>query len=108
MSKKVPIGQDTGMPPEIVDVLGKKFTIKILTPDEIEDCDGYMELAAQVIAIRLQPANDYNHDTMLHEIIHAIDETLGLGMKEKQVHQLAVGITAVLKQNPELTAWLLK
>lgn len=96
------------LPPEKIDILGKKFTIKLLEPEEQEDSDGYMELSKQVIAIRLQPANDYNHDTGLHEVIHAIDEILRLKLKEHQVHQLASGLIAVLKQNPLFVEWLLK
>jgi hypothetical protein len=94
--------------PKTIDVLGKKFTIEALKPDEYEECDGFMSLPQQVIGIRLQPAMDYNHDTMFHEITHAVDEILGLGLKEKQVHQLSAGLIAVLKQNKELTEWLLR
>lgn len=98
----------SNLPPDSIDVLGKKFTLKQLEPDEMEDCDGYMELAAQVIGWRPQPADDYNHDTVFHEITHAVDDILLLGLKEKQVHLIASGLLAVLKQNKELAAWLLK
>jgi hypothetical protein len=96
------------LPPKKIDILGKKFTIKLLQPDEQENCDGYMNLSEQIIAIRLQPANDYNHDTGFHEMVHAVDEILSIGLKEKQVHQLSAGLIAVLKQNPDFIAWLLK
>ncbi len=98
----------TDLPPETIDILGKTFTIKLLEPDEHEDCDGLMDLSQQVIYVRLQPGTHYNSDTVLHEIIHAVDETLLLNMKEKQVALLATGLIAVLRQNKELTDWLLK
>lgn len=97
-----------GLPPKSIDILGKKFEIKLLEPGEQDNCDGYMSLSEQIIAIRLQPAKDYNHDTGFHELIHAVDEILGLGLKEKQVHQLAAGLIAVMKQNPDFIEWLLK
>lgn len=99
--------KDVDSPPEIIDILGKRFKLLQLAPDEHEDCDGYMELAAQVIGWRPQPASDYNHDTVFHEVTHAVDEILCLGLKERQVHLIASGLLAVLKQNKELATWLL-
>ncbi len=93
-------------PPSTIDILGKKFTVKLLGPDD--DNDGHMDLSTQEIGIRLQPAKEYNQDTGLHEVIHAVDEILSIGLKEKQVHQMAAGLIAVLKHNPDFIAWLLK
>lgn len=93
-------------PPSSIIILGKKFTVKLLGPSD--DNDGHMDLSKQEIGIRLQSANEYNQDTGLHEVIHAVDEILSIGLKEKQVHQLAAGLIAVIKHNPEFVAWLLK
>jgi len=96
------------LPPETVVVLGKTFKVHLIEPDEKEDSDGEMDLGTQRISIRLQPSPEYNSDTMLHEIIHAVDEMLTLGLKEKQVHQLSVGLISVFTQNKDLMAWMLK
>jgi hypothetical protein len=37
--------------------------------------------------------------TLLHEIIHHLDDKLSMGLKEAQVDRLAVGIYQVLKDN---------
>ena len=95
-------------PPSKISILGKKFTVKILGPNEVDYNDGYMDLGKQEIGVRLQPANDYNQDTGLHEVVHAVDEILSIGLKEKQVHQLAAGLLAVFKHNPEFIEWLMK
>ena len=94
--------------PTQVRVLGKIFKIRRLGAEEHIDCAGIMELASQDIAIREAPALAYQQDTLLHETIHAIDETLYLKMTEKQVSQLASVLLGVLKDNPEFTAWILK
>jgi DNA gyrase inhibitor GyrI len=47
-------------------------------------------------------------DTLLHETIHAIDETLITGMTEQQVSNIASVLLAVLKDNPEFTSWILQ
>jgi hypothetical protein len=99
--------KNEGMPPEMIDVLGKSFNVKILAPDESEGNDGYMDLSIYEIGVRMHPSNDYNKDTVFHELTHAIDEVMALKLKEHQVHQLAVGWMAVLKHNPKLAKWLL-
>lgn len=97
----------TDLPPETVTVLGKTFDIHLLEPDESEDEDGSMMLAEQRINIRLQPATEYNSDTMLHELIHAVDEMMLLKLKENQVHHLSLGLISIFKQNKELMEWML-
>ncbi len=47
-------------------------------------------------------------DTIIHEIVHAIEETAGLGLKERQVLGLGGGLYARIKENPGLILWLLK
>lgn len=46
-------------------------------------------------------------DTVLHEVIHAIDFTIGTNLTEEQVHGTAAGLFAVLADNPEFCKWLL-
>lgn len=47
-------------------------------------------------------------DTIIHELVHAIEETAGLGLKERQVLGLGGGLYALIKENPGLILWLLK
>lgn len=95
-------------PPTRIDILGKKFRIKKMSPNQETDCDGMMELSKQIVWYREKESLSYNQDTVLHEIIHAADETLNLGMEEQQVHQLATSLMAIIKHNPELANWLQK
>ena len=41
----------------------------------------------------------YMAATLLHEIIHHLDDKLSMGLKEAQVDRLAVGLYHVLKDN---------
>ena len=47
-------------------------------------------------------------DTIIHELVHAIEETAGLGLKERQVLGLGGGLYALIKENPGLILWLMK
>jgi hypothetical protein len=96
-----------GMPKQ-VKVLGKTFKVIPLREDEHEDADGVMKLDEQVLGVRDKPAKEYMADTLLHETIHAIDETLVLKMTERQVSNVASVLLQVLKDNPEFTKWILQ
>jgi hypothetical protein len=43
---------------------------------------------------------------LLHEVCHAVDDAMDCKMKETQVKKLATGLLAVLKDNPQLAAYL--
>lgn len=96
-----------GKMPDQVKVLGRIFKIALLKPDEHVDADGVTISDEQFIGVREKPALAYQQDTLLHETIHAIDETLFLRMTERQVSNLASVLLAVLKDNPEFTKWIL-
>jgi len=58
--------------------------------------------------IRIKPdlPLDVEADTLIHEIIHGIDDALLLQLKERQVHNLGMAFIAVLKENKELMSYL--
>ena len=39
---------------------------------------------------------------LMHETIHVIDEMFQIGLEEKQVEQLGVGIYNLIRDNPEM------
>lgn len=45
-------------------------------------------------------------DTLLHEVVHAVDILHNLGMTEEQVRGLATGLLAVLHDNPKFTQFI--
>jgi len=47
-------------------------------------------------------------DTLLHEVVHSIDDAMQLKMNERQVHCVATGLIAALKDNPEFLEYLYK
>lgn len=94
--------------PGTVRVLGRIFKIVEMKDGEDEDADGLCKIAEQELHVRPQPGLGYCQDTLLHETIHAIDETLVLRMTERQVSNVASILLAVLKDNPEYTKWILQ
>ncbi|MFC4305779.1 hypothetical protein ACFO1S_20320 [Cohnella boryungensis] len=41
-------------------------------------------------------------ETLIHEIIHGIDEFMGIKLEESQVRKLGAGLAMVFQDNPDL------
>jgi hypothetical protein len=88
-------------------VIGKTYDIhygtgKPLGKDDIGDFDP----AEQRITIRTGQKIETEQDTLLHEVLHAIDSELNLNTSEEQIAGLATGLLAVLKDNPKFYSYL--
>jgi len=101
--------------PARLSILGKPYKVEFVPIDHrglydnAEDNDPGMGRTSpenQEIFIRTGQPLESEQDTVLHEVIHAVDETLGLQLNEYQVTVLATGLLAVLKDNPGLRTYL--
>jgi hypothetical protein len=90
-------------------ILGKTYALRFVDRVELEGGDpketlmGLCSDGKQDIQVSIHQPPDALKDTLLHEIIHAIDYQMQLGLKERQVHCLASGLVAVFLDNPEFT-----
>lgn len=107
MAKSKMTGTAKGIPSSLR-ILGKTFSVRCLKKDEEVEVDGLMELGKQRISIRPSPNKECTQDTSLHEVVHAVADSLGLEMTESQVHGLAAGLLSVFKDNPKYAKWLTK
>lgn len=79
-------------------ILGKNF--QIFWEEKVaDDAIGMCETHRQTIRVETGLPRETEEDTLFHEVIHAVDETLGLGLSERQVIALASGLLAVYKDN---------
>ena len=46
-------------------------------------------------------------ETLLHEIIHTVEEWMDVDFKEHEVRQLSLGLFQVLTENPKVTRFIL-
>lgn len=90
------------LPPYVM-ILGKRY--QIIESSHIEEC-GLTEPHACTIYISTDINPQQVRDTLLHEIVHAIDYEMHLGMKERQVHCVATGLLNLFKDNPHLASEL--
>ena len=90
-----------------INILGKIWTAKVASPVLGQD-SGNSDFDKCLITHSTDECEQQRRDTLLHEIIHAISDSVKLNMKEKQVHALACCMLQVLRDNPELVEYLLK
>jgi hypothetical protein len=91
--------------PVVVDILGKPYDVHS-TPAR-DDGDYGLCLAHQC---RIEVAEDQcetqKRDTLLHEVLHGVDNEMHCGLREPQIRRMATGLLAVLRHNPALVAFL--
>lgn len=71
------------------------------------DC-GLMEFKPLRISVGRDMAPDEERESLLHEVMHAIEYQQGLELKEDQIRQLSIGLFEVLRNNPKLAHYLLE
>ena len=87
--------------------MGKTYDIHWVSGKPLDEDDlGELDPTLQKISIRKGQPWEQEQDTLLHEVVHAVDCELSLNMKESQVHGVATGILAVLKDNPKLMRFI--
>jgi hypothetical protein len=92
--------------PNTIDIIGREY--EVLYKDELAGDVGQCDYEKLQIHIKTGQQPFLEADTILHEIIHAIDDAMQTKMSERQVHCTATGIMALLKNNQEFLEYLYK
>lgn len=90
--------------PTKIKIIGKTYAVESVP--EMDDC-GLCYDTKQLIKISEELPHELTQDTLLHEVMHAIDYQMHIGLKEREISAMASGITAVIKENPVLAKFLL-
>lgn len=89
-------------------------TLELRQVKEVKDSDGSDLFGICLygkdfkILIRKDMKDCLKQQTLLHELIHSIENAHGIGLKEETVDILATGISFILRNNPELVKFLSK
>ncbi len=83
-------------------IFGKKITIKTgpLLHDE-QSCGSYQGMRSR---IEIDPAAEAQDQgtTLVHEIVECVNRELGLRVPHEALTQIAIGLYAVLRDNPDV------
>lgn len=89
--------------PPSVRILGKRWSVN---QKAVKGDLGSCEIGYTRMNVNPHQSLESKRDTILHEIIHAISDEMGLNMTEKQVKGCATGALATLRDNPGLVRFL--
>lgn len=84
-----------------VHILHKNYTVSECDNlhDEKSELLGHINYLTQAIELRSDASPDDKRVTLLHEVLHGIDEAYGLKLKERQVDMLAKALYQLLRDN---------
>lgn len=90
--------------PESVNILYKKYDIEMVDNlhDEKGDLYGQIRYLPEKIYLNSAAKEQQMKATLIHEVIHAMDEMYNIGLKEKQVEKLGNAFYMLIEDNPEL------
>ena len=91
--------------PKQIKIVGKTYVVEEI-PEMDEDCGACYD-TKQLIKIAGDLPQELSQDTLLHEVMHAIDYQMHLNLKERHVSAMASGLMAVIKENPDFVNYLL-
>lgn len=89
--------------PGAIRIMGKDYEVKVF--EDFENC-GECDDLKQMLKIQASMPMTLEQDTLLHEVIHALDFNMKTHMKERQVSALASGLIAVFRDNPAFVSYL--
>jgi hypothetical protein len=95
--------------PKSIRVLGKSFAVVLEPAGVLERSNvGLCDSHAQTITVLEGLYPEDERETLLHEVVHAVDEAVFTDLTEHQVGALSRGLLAVFADNPAFAAWLLE
>jgi len=94
--------------PVCISILGKVYAVEWLDRiyDEEGEQSGTSSARHQIIKVSTSHHLDDQRDTLLHEVLHAIDEQLKLDLSETQVALLSTGLFQVFRAAPDFAEFV--
>lgn len=91
--------------PESVSILYKDYAIGTenhMRDDNGAELYGKINYLDQTITLSNASSLEQKKATLIHELIHGIDDMYSIGLKEKQVEKLGNGVYMLIRDNPEM------
>lgn len=89
-------------------IIGKKYTVA--WPNKIdndgEPVNGLFDPDTQSIQVVGTLPLESAQDSLLHEVMHAVEFSMGLDLEETIIERMATGLLAVIKDNPNFVTYL--
>lgn len=89
--------------PDSAQILYKKYTVGFdsnVRDDKGDLLYGQIDHIEQLITLNEDAGLEQQKATLMHEMVHGLDELYGIGLKEKQVEKLGVALYMLVRDNP--------
>lgn len=95
------------MRPTSVRILGQLLVIQYVDSGPFDnDAFGRADVVKQTLSVRNGQGPHQERDTLLHELLHACGLAIGHELEEHQVASVTPILLDVLRQNPDVVAYL--
>lgn len=90
--------------PKRIKILYKNYTIEYADNlhDDGEDLYGQIQYLPERILLNSAASEEQHKATLIHEVLHGMDELHNIGLEENQVKKLGVAFYMLIKNNPEM------
>ena len=90
--------------PDMIKILYKEYVIEQQENlhDSGGDLYGQIQYLPEKIFLNAASSEEQKKATLIHELIHGIDEMYNIGLKEKQVERLGNAFYMLIKDNPQM------
>jgi hypothetical protein len=89
-------------------LIDRMVTVEYTHPDDLDGAAGDAQWTEAKCRIATGLKLPIEQHVVLHELVHIIEDTYGIGLKENQVQALAAPLTRLIADNPHLLAYLQK
>lgn len=93
--------------PQTFELFSQVWQIRAGSPKELDNNNGLCYSDSCEILLNPNQAIQEMKQTLLHELVHAIETKLNLDLTENQVDTLALGLNHMFTTNPELASLFL-
>ena len=93
--------------PDTVKILFKKYTVcrdNNMRDDKGNRLYGQIDHIEQLITLNEDAGLEQQKATLMHEMVHGLDDLYSIGLKEKQVEKLGTALYMLVRDNPEMFA----
>ena len=93
--------------PDSVNILFKKYTVcrdNNMRDDKGNLLYGQINHIEQMITLNEDAGLEQQKATLMHEMVHGLDDLYSIGLKEKQVEKLGTALYMLVQDNPEMFA----
>lgn len=89
-----------------VHMLDRPVAVDYVHADDLDGAAGDAQWSEARVRVARGLKLPIEQHVVVHELLHIIDDTFGIGLKENQVQALATPIARMIADNPQLVAYL--